>query len=244
MSSGIESPNFSTYQTKEREIFARNRGELEQYGDNRPLVLDPGVAPQSAFLVSWRFGRRVTDLVSEFSEEVAAQAPALTYDERNLHVTISDLNLTTDKVIDPERNTSDGDILESLVASVTRVCSKLSFTEGRKTSVDFADALIMGGKSVVLAGSSNEHVYKINQDILAAASGNPATQLKGTWGGHMTTNRFLRDSSLAEAQRVAERVRAAPKIGAATPTAIEVGYFNTDTVNGFVLKTIRRFDIF
>lgn len=80
------------------------------------------------------------------------------------------------------------------------------------------------------------------RSAILTASAQTGRELKGSWGNHMTVNRFTSESSLDLAAQIVGLIRNAPTIGLSRPTAIDVGYLAA-TKDGFSYTTHERFPL-
>lgn len=202
-----------------------------------------GTDPQGAFLVAWRYPESTTSLLKEFSLEAASLIDAVTYDETNGHTTLSDFGLEKGKVIRPKEDAEHAEILDTLAKAVKNGLDLSGSNIINGCSVEFTD-LLTNGKTIVAAGIPTESVYQINQQVLSESTAR-GVELKGTWGSHMTTNRFLEDEPAGSPAITAlmDLIENTPDFGNATPTSIDVGYFQTDPQNGFVFTPVESFPI-
>lgn len=231
------------YQEKQNGIYAGIEARGEALGVEAGLVSDVTEA-QGAYLVAWRHPEGITSQVEEISHAVGSLASALTYDRASLHTTLSDLGLAPGLVIDPRNNRDHEDILDMLANSVKAGLD----TAGHRAIADRQIAFnryITNGRAVIAPGQASNEILDINASVKAASAQlgvNGGDGLKGSWGAHMTVNRFTTESDLGTAANVVDSLRNAPEIGLSVPTAIDVGYLAVSR-NGFTFTTHERFPL-
>lgn len=203
------------------------------------LQRDPGTEPQAAFLIAWRYPETLTARIEEISLAVDAIIRSVTYGPHNAHTTVSDYGLQRDLVIVPASGSDHEETLDTLV-SVVRSGINASHPHDLSDRVVQFERLLTNGKTVVASGQANRATWAVNEAIKGAAVG---VELKGSWGNHMTVNRFLEDSVPEDAFPLTAYLGNVPLLGSAIPTSIDVGYFQTDPVQGFNLTTYERFDL-
>lgn len=239
---------FEQFLDKQEGIYWSFRNGTDEIGVTKGLDVDTGgTSPQSAFLISWRFPENIGLMVEEFSEEVADAIPAIIYGPRNAHTTVSDFGLKKDVLIDPIKinkyGGGDDEATLFTLAAAVRSALEASKDQLKDCSVEFGEFATKGA-NVLALGVSNEAVWAVNEAI-KNSSETRGKELKGSWGNHMTVSRFLEDAPVnsPKTERVINLVRNTKAFGIARPTAIEVGYFNTDQTSGFVLSTYKRFEL-
>jgi len=196
--------------------------------------------PQGAYLVAWRHPESITSPVEDISLAVGNLATAITYDRDSLHTTVSDYGPAPNLIIRPQDNVDQEIILATLAESVKQGLDNA----GRRAIAERAiayDRFITNGKSVIAPGQANGEALDIRQAILDASIGT-SVELKGSWGNHMTVNRFTSESSLGAAARILGLLRDAPTIGESRPTSIDVGYLSVDK-DRFTYTTHERFPL-
>lgn len=238
-----KNPEYTAYLENQSRVYDKFRSTAQQLGHTVGIERDPGVDPQGAFLVAWRYPDRTTSLLEEFSLEAADVISALTYDGSNGHTTLSDFGLERGKEISPAENADHQTVLDTLNQAVKRGLELSGTNTVNGCGVEFAD-LLTNGKTIVAAGIPTESVWQINQEVLTQSSAR-GINLKGSWGAHMTTNSFL-EAAPVESPVILELMNLidrTPHFGNAKPVAIDVGYFQTDPQNGFVFTPYERFDL-
>lgn len=232
---------YNAFIEKQNQIFDKFRATTAQLGD-QGVEVDHGADPQGAFLVAWRYPESTTGLVEEFSLEASNIIDAITYGKNNAHTTISDYNLQPNLVIQPA-NLEHGEVLDVLAKAVKRALEASGKQQISGCEVEYTD-MPTNGKTIIAAGVPTESIWQINQQILTESS-DLGIQLKGSWGSHMTTSRFL-ESKPAGSRAVHDLMNLlqnTPAIGRAVPTSIDVGYFHIDPQNGFVFTPYEQFGL-
>lgn len=234
---------YKDYVEKEQGIFNNFRSIMKEMGVTRGVERDPGIEPQSAFLVAWRYSDQVTSDIQEFSLEAAEIIGSLVYGPDNAHTTISDFKLQKDATIKPGLIKEDDEILDGLSTAVKRTLDMNDKEVISGCGVEFTD-MLTNAKTIIAAGVPNESIWQINNQVLEQ-SHMQGIDLKGTWGAHMTTSRFT-EALPADSPAVHDLMRLikkTPNFGSTVPVAIDVGYFHTDPKNGFVFTPYERFDL-
>lgn len=227
---------------KQDAIYNKFRAISANLGVTQGVERDPGTDPQGAFLVAWRYPESTTSLVEEFSLQAADLVAAVTYGTRNAHSTVSDHGLQPTLVINPA-HVEHAEVLDTLTNAVRNALNVSGKEVINGCGVEFRD-MPTNGKTIIAAGVPSESVWQINKQVQAEST-KLGIDLKGTWGSHMTMNRFLEDKS-ADSPAVSQLFRLiteAPAIGPSVPTAIDVGYFHTDPQHGFVFTPYEHFEL-
>lgn len=196
--------------------------------------------PQGAYLVAWRHPESITRAVGDVSHAVAEHANALTYDETNLHTTLSDYGLAPELIINPEEDFDQKAVLEALVKSVKAGLDNAGRRAIAERQIAY-DRYATNGGSVIAPGQANDEVLDIRSAVLEA-SAREGVPLKGSWGNHMTVNRFTGTANLEAAAAIMSLLNHAPKIGTSAPTSIDVGYLQVDP-DKFTYTTHTRFPL-
>lgn len=195
---------------------------------------------QGAYLVAWRHPDYITEPISEASWAVGLLADAVVYGRDNLHSTISDYDLRANLTVKPDENEYHKNILELLSGAVKSGLDKVGWDDIKNRSIEF-DQLITNGGSVIAPGQANDETLDLRSAILTA-SRKRGIDLGGSWGSHMTVNRFTAESDLPTASRVARVLGKVPTIGKSVPTAIDVGYLRVSQ-DAFRFTTYERFPL-
>jgi len=239
---------YNEFLINQDQIFDKFRVATAEVGVTQGIERDPGIDPQAAFLIAWRYPSRTTDLIDEFSGEIAdalasdGNPGALRYNAKNAHTTVSDYSLEKGLVIDPSRVDHE-EVLDTLRQAVKRALDEGGASHHSDLAVDFTGHLT-NGKTVIATGVPTETVWEINQRVLSSSQ-DLGIDLKGSWGSHMTDSRFT-DSHPADSskvQKLIQLIHETPAFGASQPESIDVGYFQTDPQNGFVFTPSERFEL-
>jgi hypothetical protein len=237
------SEKYTGYINNQNTVFDNFRATTSEVGKSAGIERDPGVDPQGAFLIAWRFPEKTTQLVNEFSQEVMKATPAIHYGPENAHVTLSDHNLRRgqDVIIASAHNPEDEATLDTLTAAVKTALENTGKQLVSGCAVTFEE-MLTNRKMIIAAGTPTESIWQLNQEVLAASQ-DLGIDLKGTWGAHMTTSRFTEDRPPEEVGKLMQVVHDAPSLGLVVPSSLDVGYFHTDPQNGFVFTPYERFEL-
>jgi len=237
-------PDFQAFLVKQNGIYDNMAATSDTIGDTVGVERDPGTEPQSAFLVAWRHPEHITDGVEELSFAVNSLHRAFIFTAGNAHSTLSDHDLQRDRIITPESPDHNATLV-ALSRAVRNGLDAVSKDTIDGRGVTFGKA-VSNGKTVVSLGQPSEDLWRINQAVKQASASeeiNDGAGLKGTWGSHMTVNRFLANYSPEDSRQLANVLHRTPDLGHSKPTAIDVGYFHADPDNGFTYTTHERFDL-
>jgi hypothetical protein len=236
------SEQFNAFLENQNTIYDKFRATSAEIGHSIGIEKDPGADPQGAFLVAWRYPEKTTSLVEEFSLEAANLIDAIAYGGENAHTTVSDHGLHPNLTIElayPEH----AEILDTLTNAVRRALDVSGTDRINACGVEFKDTPT-NGKTIIAAGIPTESVWQINEQIKTEST-ELGISLKGTWGTHMTINRFLEDkpANSPAVSALMKLIHETPSIGPSIPEAIDVGYFQIDPQNGFVFTPYERFEL-
>jgi len=238
----MSSEKYNSFIEKQDEIYNKFRVATENLGVTQGTERDPGVDPQGAFLVAWRFPDQLTASVEEFSLEVRDIINAIPYGRESAHTTVSDFGLAPNLVVNPAQK-EEGEVLDTLAKSVKKALEITSDQEIGACGVEFTENL-HNGKTMIAAGIPTETVWQINQQVLAQ-SHELGIPLKGTWGGHMTTSRSLErhPTDSPQVNDLVKLMKDSSAFGQTKPVAIDVGYFRMSPDEGFTFHTYERFEL-
>jgi hypothetical protein len=246
----MKTPELQGYTEKQNGIFNNFRAaqaEIPQKG----VEVDPGTALQSGFIVAWRLPERVAREVADYSLQLHDVIDAVPYglnNEKgidNVHITLSDYNLTKGEVIDPNTDEAQA-ALSGLTVAVRKGIDRAGGLRQVAGSLVVMEDALHNGKTAVFAGQPNQQLFEVRNAVIDEAAAEGIT-LKGAWGAHSTLSR-VREAHGPESPAVRHLVdllAEAPHFGEVQPSSLDVGYFVADPVqeNGFAFHTIERFDI-
>jgi hypothetical protein len=237
---------FNQFLEKQNGIYAKFEAANAQIGETEGVKPDTGgLAKQARFIIALRYPEKVGLLVEEFSAEVADAVGAATYGPHNAHSTLSDLKPDEGVVeINLGSIPEDEELILDTLARATREAIDQGLEFLPDSEVRF-DNHLTNGSTVVAPGQPNEDVWKLKQLILEQTKKGGIDLGSGAWGFHMTESRFKEAHNVdsPEVARLVRIIEAAGSLGVAKPTAVDVGYFNTNPEDGFVLTTYERFDL-
>lgn len=228
-----------TYREKQNTIYANIEKAGENLGVSDTLQSDIQ-EPQGAYLIAWRHPNRIAVPVEEASLSIGALASAVTYNRHSLHTTISDYGLTPNLIIDPSVNYDQDEMLDTLTNVVRSGIDNAGQRAVNESRIGF-NRFVTNGKSVIAPGQPSDEVLDIRSAIIASGAEH-GIDLKGSWGNHMTVNRFTDESTLDAAAKIVGLIRGLPRIGVSRPTAIDVGYLSVDK-DHFAYTTHSRFPL-
>jgi hypothetical protein len=230
---------YEAYRQKQNGIYTNIERTGSSLGETETTRNDVNEA-QGAYLIAWRHPNRITIPVEDTSLSVGALVSAITYNRHNLHTTVSDYGLTPGLVINPETDRGHDEMLDTLTNTVRSGIDAAGIRAVSESRIGF-HRYITNGKSVIAPGQANDEALDIRQSILASGADH-GIDLKGSWGNHMTVNRFTDESSLEAAAKIVGLLRSAPNIGVSRPTSIDVGYLSVDSEH-FAFTTHARFPL-
>lgn len=235
---------YDSYIEKQNAIYDTMRTASSHLGSTEGIEQDPGTEPQAAYLVVWRHPEHITDQVEELSIAINGLYQSVLFNRFNAHTTLSDYGLTPHAVIHPT-DTDTSATLDILSQSVKKGLDSMPQDIIADRGIAFGD-VISNKKAVIATGHPTEATWNISEAVKAASASlgiDKGRGLKGSWGSHMTISRFPRSYAVQESKALRNILAQTPEFGTSLPTALEVGYFQTDPHKGFVYTTHDRYEL-
>lgn len=213
-------------------------------------VDEKGTQTQSGFLVAWRPKAQVAYDIAEYSTALSEVVPAVRYgyDGKgldNAHITAFDWDVQPGRTGLSHEDPKVAETLDTLVAAVKQGIDTVGTgaLAGARVQLDGA---LHNGSVGIIPGQGSYDLFSVRQQVASVATTalNSEKPL-GAWGAHSTISRVQEERG-PESDDVSELVRrlgAAPHIGNTLLGSLDVGYFNTDPVNGFVFTPYESFQI-
>ncbi|HZM63956.1 MAG TPA: inositol monophosphatase family protein [Candidatus Saccharimonadales bacterium] len=248
----FEVPDQQTFNQKQNGIYDNFMNAQAGIAVNGVEVDAGGTALQSGFLVAFRPPENVARKIADFSRTLSEAVPSVLYGKDdsgldNAHVTLSDLDVQPNRVLsyeDPRTNYVLRELGSAVVLGLRNVGGSEALSETRIRM----DGAFHNGKVAIIPGQANLALYEVRKQVLVAGNRLGVQEFgekgfNGAWGLHSTISRAL-EAYGPESEQVQQLLAAmggAPTFGEVTPDSIDVGYFNTDPINGFVFTPWERF---
>ncbi|MCP4423836.1 MAG: hypothetical protein GY803_05025 [Chloroflexi bacterium] len=170
------------------------------------------VEPTAGYIVAWLYPDSYMDKVSLFNGRINNIAPTIRFDKNNAHTTITVYQKQSAADFQPNEQ-----ILESLTVAGHSLDEQLLQT----VRIDFKEWLF-NQEAVIAAGQPNAAFWQAGEALQAAGKANDLN-LRMPWGAHITTARYLTDST--NISELTTLTRQTPRLGESQPHAIVVGHF-------------------
>lgn len=200
--------NFEEFIVKQESIYKRFK--------DTTLIEKDGIVPkiplqQGGYLIAYRHPIEITNKLSIFSERVGRIIPALTYNKKNAHTSISDYQVA-------DNFSPDNSVLQSLSMIVSA-----NLPSG-KVEINYNEWLLNQNTGIV-AGIPNSLFFENARQIVENAA-KESRELRLPWGAHITVNRFLKTSKeYNEISELLKVFKESPPLGISIPKNIDVGHF-------------------
>jgi hypothetical protein len=220
----------SSYMVEDREWFDKQKNIYKKFNKSNVDIeeLKPNLkkSPTGGYLVILRHPERIAHKVSDFSERISNVIPSMKYSLETIHTTLSDYGLSPN--FEP-----NGEVLCKLSDSVEE-------TSKNKVSIIYP-SWIYNQDSVLVEGYPNSQFLRCVEELNYEAN-KKGIGLRLPWGGHITSNRFLRNMEGGKLTDFFKLMKEAPNVGVSEPTQIEVGYFNMGS-NSFSITPYKKFNL-
>ncbi len=239
------SSGYASFREKQSGIYSNFVATQKTLG--KEAILSGNIAPQSAFLVTFRHPEAIAEPAEAFSTAVhntlatpGSEVSSLVYDKSSLHTTLSDFRLE-EGLIDPD-DPEDRKILDALVLAVQQGLGEVGLRTILQRAVSFEKPLV-NANSAIIPGDANDAVLGIIGAVRDASQYTLGGEsLKGSWGAHMTAARFHGTSILPQAGAVAELAQSTRAIGTSAPTSVDVGWLEVNP-KGFTYNVHESFPL-
>jgi len=212
--------SFERYQAYEN---ARLRQLLAEHDHARfsGLVADPKSEPHGGYRIACVWPEEVTAAACALSArlvELLPETPAYPY--QALHSSIGNIAAPGARLVDPDRNDEDRDLLDCLADAAAAALKRALDREERRVAFDPA---LLARRMALVFGRPQASYWALHRAIHAACTVR-SIELVPSWGPHLTLTRFAQPASPEQAARVLSELRGWAPVTAA-PTAILVGWY-------------------
>jgi hypothetical protein len=230
---------FDEYQAYERARLNQSLAEQER-AQADGLVIDPKSAPHGGYRIACVWPEEVTSQAYALSARLAELLPGTpAYPHQAIHSSIGNISAPGSRLVDPDRNRGDRDLLDRLADAVDKALAVHSgeATDGRRAA--FGPALLAPRMALVF-GRAHPGYWALHQAIHAACSSREI-DLVTSWGPHLTLTRFAQSASAGQVDAVLDALAAWTPMTAA-PSAILVGSY-TVAPGAFWVDPYRTFEL-
>jgi hypothetical protein len=212
--------SFERYQAYEN---ARLRQLLAEHDHARfsGLVADPKSEPHGGYRIACVWPEEVTAAACALSArlvELLPETPAYPY--QALHSSIGNIAAPGARLVDPDRNDEDRDLLDCLADAAAAALKRALDGEERRVAFDPA---LLARRMALVFGRPQASYWALHRAIHAACTVR-SIELVPSWGPHLTLTRFAQPASPEQAERVLSELKGWAPV-TAVPTAILVGWY-------------------
>jgi hypothetical protein len=245
-----ETTSYADFNTKQDGIYQNSFAARQAQIPEKGLTVDvKGTQLQSGFLVAWRPPQYVAEGMLDYSLGLATAGNAVLYGHSgalgldNAHVTLSDHNVVAGRSLD-HRDDATAETLAGLTAAVK---AGIDNAGGARALSDVSiqlNGLLHNGSVAIIPGQAGERLHVVRNSVIQAAGASGIEGFNGTWGAHSTVSRVLEaPTDSREIPYVMRLLDEGTSFGTIRPASLDVGYFNTDPINGFAFTPVERFDV-
>jgi hypothetical protein len=187
-----------------------------------------------------RVARPVTSAASALSARLAGLLPGTpAYPYQAIHSSIGNISAPDGRLVDPDRNREDRDLLDRLADAVEAALAAdpLQAADGRR--VAFGPALLSPRMALVF-GRPQPGYWALHRAVHAASQPREI-DLVTSWGPHLTLTRFGQPAGAEQLDAVLEALEAWTPVTVA-PSAVLVGFY-TVAPGEFRVEPYRRFEL-
>jgi hypothetical protein len=230
---------FDEYQAYERARFNQSLAEQEQ-AHTHGLVIDPKSAPHGGYRIACVWPEQVTSQACALSARLAELVPGTpAYPYQAIHSSIGNISAPGGRLVDPDRNRGDRDLLDRLADAVEKALAGHPGEAKNGRMVAFGPALLAPRMALVF-GRPQPGYWALHQAVHAACSSR-GIDLVTSWGPHLTLTRFAQPASAEQVDAVLDTLAAWPPTATA-PRAILVGSY-TVAPGAFRVDPYRTFEL-
>lgn len=206
------------YITRQQGIYQSFRDFM---GSSAPLAgtLDDRI--DAGCLLVLGYGPELTTPLAQLSRNIAAQMPALIYDENNLHTT-----LATGPKMPPFKQSDDNhrQLFNQFERFLHQSAAPLIQTNLARIHIRL-EGLIYNSSSLIAAGQANQAFWDLAEQLTNAAQ-RCGLSLNMPWGSHITVSRFLPEAS--DPTVMAQLVSTCALPGQIQPGSVQLVWFECD----------------
>jgi hypothetical protein len=230
--------SFDEYQAYEQDRLDESLAEQERaHADG--VEVDPKSEPHGGYRIACVWPERVTSAASAMSARLAellAGTPA--YPDQAIHSSIGNISAPGGRLVDPDRNQGDRDLLDRLAGAVEKALAAPLATADERV-VAFGPALLSPRMALVF-GRLQPGYWALHQAV-HAASHSDGIELVTSWGPHLTLTRFAHPASAERVDALLDALAAWTPMTAA-PSAVLVGWY-TVAPGAFRVDPYRTFEL-
>ena len=204
------------------------------------LEVDPKSEPHGGYRIACVWPAQVTSAASTLSARLAGLLPGTpAYPYQAIHSSIGNIGAPDGRLVDPDRNREDRDLLDRLADAVEAALAAdpLQAADGRR--VAFGPALLSPRMALVFGRP--QPGYLALHRAVHAASQPREVDLVTSWGPHLTLTRFGQPAGAEQLEAVLEALEAWTPVSVA-PSAVLVGFY-TVAPGEFRVEPYRRFEL-
>jgi hypothetical protein len=231
--------SFDDYQAYERARLDESLAEQAR-AQADGLEVDPKSEPHGGYRIACVWPAQVTSAASALSARLAGLLPGTpAYPYQAIHSSIGNISAPDGRLVDPDRNREDRDLLDRLVDAVEAALAAdpLQAADGRR--VAFGPALLSPRMALVF-GRPQPGYWALHRAIHAASQPREI-DLVTSWGPHLTLTRFAQSASAEQLDAVLKALAAWTPVTVA-PSAVLVGFY-TVAPGEFRVDPYRTFEL-
>jgi hypothetical protein len=230
---------FDEYQAYEQARLNESLAEQEQ-AQADGLVIDPKSAPHGGYRIACVWPEHVTREACALSARLAELLPGTpAYPYQAIHSSIGNISAPDGRLVDPDRNRGDRDLLDRLADAVEKALAVHPGEARDRWRVAFGPALLAPRMALVF-GRPQPGYWALHQAVHAAC-GSRGINLVTSWGPHLTLTRFAQPASAEQVDDVLDALAAWTPMTTA-PSAILVGSY-TVAPGAFRVDPYRTFEL-
>jgi len=213
---------FDEYQAYELTRLDESLAEQKRAHANG-LVVDPKSEPHGGYRIACVWPKQVTDAACALSAGLAELLPGIpAYPYQAIHSSIGNISAPGGRLVDPDRDRGDRDMLDRLAAAVEEALAVHPERPADGRMVAFGPALLAPRMALVF-GRPQAGYWTLHQAIHAACRSR-AIDLVTSWGPHLTLTRFAQPANPEQVDAVLDALAAWTPVTAA-PGSILVGSY-------------------
>ena len=200
----------------------------------------PKSEPHGGYRIACVWPAQVTSAASALSARLAGLLPGTpAYPYQAIHSSIGNISAPDGRLVDPDRNREDRDLLDRLADTVEAALAAdpLQAADGRR--VAFGPALLSPRMALVF-GRPQPGYWALHRAVHAASQPREI-DLVTSWGPHLTLTRFGQPAGAEQLDAVLEALEAWTPVTVA-PSAVLVGFY-TVAPGEFRVEPYRRFEL-
>ncbi len=231
--------SFDDYQAYERTRLDESLAEHAR-AQADGLEVDPKSEPHGGYRIACVWPAQVTSAASALSARLAGLLPGTpAYPYQAIHSSIGNISAPDGRLVDPDRNREDRDLLDRLADAVEAALAgdPLQAADGRR--VAFGPALLSPRMALVF-GRPQPGYWALHRAVHAASQPREI-DLVTSWGPHLTLTRFGQPADAEQLDAVLEALEAWTPVTVA-PSAVLVGFY-TVAPGEFRVEPYRRFEL-